>query len=52
MKGCIIYFSGTGITEGYARIIANELKQKGEMASFHNITSNKDREAGIDFGFV
>lgn len=50
MKIAIIYFSGTGVTEGYAKIIANELEQEeGEVVSLHNITSIKDRKAGVDF---
>ncbi|MHA2167005.1 MAG: EFR1 family ferrodoxin [Candidatus Hodarchaeales archaeon] len=50
MKIAIIYFSGTGITEGYAKIITDVLKQKGEMVSLHNITSINDRKTGVDFG--
>lgn len=49
MKIAIIYFSGTGVTEGYAKIIADGLKQKGQTVSLRNITSIEDRESGVDF---
>ena len=49
MKIAILYFSGTGVTEEYANIIADELEQKGEVISLHNITSFKARETNIDF---
>jgi ferredoxin/flavodoxin len=49
LKFAIIYFSGTGVTEGYAQTIADELIQKGEITSLLNITTIKNREAGIDF---
>ena len=49
MNIAIIYFSGTGVTEEYAKIIANELEQSGVEVLLHNITSIKDREADIAF---
>ena len=49
MRIAIIYFSGTGVTEGYAKIMANELERNGVKAILHNITSIKDRETDISF---
>ena len=49
MKLAIIYFSGTGVTEGYAKYIAKELEQKGQIVTLCNITSIKERDEGVDF---
>ncbi len=49
MKIAIIYFSGTGVTEGYAKNVAKELEQRGQTVTLCDITSIKDREAGVDF---
>ncbi len=49
MKIALIYFSGTGITEGYAKTIADELKQKGELVSLYNISSIIARKSGVNF---
>ena len=48
MKIAIFYFSGTGITEGYAKVIAEELIQKGETVKLHNITSFNDRKTSFN----
>ncbi len=49
MEIAVIYFSGTGVTEGYAEIIARELEHQGANVALHNITSLQKRKKSVIF---
>lgn len=49
MKGCIVYFSGTGNTEFVAKAIKNEFAQKDVLCDTYEITKNTGFEDKYDF---